>query len=329
MFSLRTRVLWAVVVLWSGAITCNAQQPAVKDYPVRSIRLVVPYVAGGAMDFIGHVLGSKIAQSTGQNMFIENRGGAGGAIGTDVVAKAAPDGYTILLTSSSHAILPTLYKSLPYDPVKDFAPIALLARSVGSVLVVHPSVPVHTVKEFVALAKARPGVLNYGTGGIGNSMHLAAESFSLAAGIRMTHVPYKGAGAAVVDLLAGRIETVLTAATAVAGYVRTDKLRGLALTAATRWEDLPNVPTMDEAGVKGYTYATWYGFWFPANTPAAYVTQMRNEVAKAFRDAATSHKFAEQGMIPTTSTPQELGKDVVDGIEYHRKLIARIGIQPE
>ena len=173
-----------------------AQQQAAKDYPSRPIRLVVPYTPGGGVDFIGHVLGQRIAPVIGQNLFLDNRGGAGGVIGTDAVAKSPPDGYTILLTSSAHASLPVIYKSLPYDPVKDFTPISLVANSAGFVLVVHPSLPARSVKQLVALAKAQPGKLNYGSSGVGGTLHLATEAFNLMAGTQLAHVPYKGVGPA-------------------------------------------------------------------------------------------------------------------------------------
>jgi tripartite-type tricarboxylate transporter receptor subunit TctC len=304
-----------------------AQQPA--PYPSRPIRLVVPYVAGGTMDFIGHLLGQKIAPSIGQNLFIENRGGAGGAIGTAVVARAAPDGYTALLTSSSHAALPAIVKSLPYDPVKDFAPVTLVARSVGSVLVVHPSLPTRTLREFIALARAQPGALNYGSGGVGNVMHFAAESFSLAAGVKLAHVPYKGSGQVVIDLTGGRIELGVISAAVVAPHIRSGKLRALGITATERWSALPDVPTMQEAGLKGYSYVPWYGLWFPAATPPSLVARLRSEVAHALDDAKTRTTFLDHGLSPAVSTPQEFASKVAEDIDYHRKLAARIGLVPE
>jgi tripartite-type tricarboxylate transporter receptor subunit TctC len=304
------------------------QQQAAKDYPSRPIRLIVPYAPGGPMDFIGHVLGQKIAPVIGQNLFVDNRTGAGGAIGTGVVAKAPPDGYTILLSSSSHTTLPSLVKSLPYDPVKDFTPITLVARSVGHMLAVHPSLPVKSVKEFVALAKAQPGKLNYGSGGVGNTMQLAAESFSLAAGTKLTHVPYKGVGQAIIDLLAGRIELCFVSARSGLDHVRSGRLRALGIAAPARWSELPDVPTMDEAGIKGYTYAAWYGLWFPAGVPAEYVARIRTEVGKALDDPGTRRTLTEQGLVPVASTPQEFGKAILDELEANRRLVARIGLTP-
>lgn len=305
-----------------------AQGKAVPGYPQRPIRLVVPYVAGSSIDVVGHVLGQKLGVALGQNLFIENRGGAGGAIGADVVAKSAPDGYTMLLTSSSHSSLPTVSKHLPYDTLKDFAPVTLATRSVGSVLVVHPSLPVRNAKEFVELAKAHPGKLNYGTGGVGNIMHFAAELFNGAAGIRTAHVPYKGAAQVIVDLSAGRIEMGVISAVAVQSHIRAGRLRALAITANVRWEKLPDVPTMEEAGVRDCIYSAWYGFWYPAAVPADYVARFHAEVTKAMQEPAMRQRFLDEGMMPVGSTPQEFARTIVADIEFHRTLAARIGIAP-
>ncbi len=322
-------VFWCAALLACAPAASFGQQQAAKDYPSKPIRLVVPFVAGGTMDFIGHALAQKIAPVVGRNLFIDNRAGAGGAIGTDVVAKSPPDGYTILLTSSGHTILPNVAKSLPYDPVKDFTPITLVARSAGSVLVVHPSVPARSVREFVALARAHPGKLNYGSGGVGHVMHFAAESFNLMAGTKLTHVPYKGVGQAIIDLLTGRIEVGIVSTTSVLPHIRSGKLRALGITAPVRWSELADVPTIDEAGVKGYTYVLWYGMWFPAGTPAEYVARIRAEVVKALEDPGTKRTFAERGLISVASTPQEFGKTILEEIEFHRRLVARMGLTPQ
>lgn len=320
--------LFTVLLACAPAESFGQQQVA-KDYPSRPIRLVVPFVAGGSMDFIGQVLGQKIAPVIGQNLFIDNRSGAGGAMGTSVVAKSAPDGYTILLASSGHAILPSISKSLPYDAVKDFTPITLVANSAGTVLVVHPSVPARSVKEFIALAKGHPGKLNYGSGGMGHVMHFAAESFNVRTGTQLVHVPYRGVGQAIIDLIAGRTDVGFVSATVSVPHIQSGKLRPLAITAPARWSELADVPTMDEAGVKGYTYLIWYGMWFPAGTPAAYVTRIRNEVVRALEDPATRQAFHERGLLPVVSTPQEFSKTIVDGIEFHQRLVARIGLPPQ
>jgi tripartite-type tricarboxylate transporter receptor subunit TctC len=309
----------------SGVAGMVEAQTAARDYPTKPIRMVVPYVAGGGIDIIARTLGQKLSASMGQNVFVDNRGGAGGVIGTDFVAKAPPDGHTVLVTSSAHASLPSVMKSLPYDPVSDFAPISLVARSVGLVLVVHPSVPARSVGELVALARSRPGKLSYGTGGIGSVTHFAGELFNMMAGTDITHVPYKGLGQAIVDCLAGRIEVCFVAATAGVPQIRTDKLRAIGITETTRWNELMDVPTIEEAGVKGYSYVLWYGMWFPAATPAQHVATMRSEVVKAFEDPDLRRVFAEQGLIPVASTSQDFRKAIQQEIEVHRRLAVRIG----
>lgn len=306
-----------------------AQQQAAKDYPSKPIRLVVPYTPGGGVDVVGHVLGQKMAPSIGQNLFLDNRGGAGGMIGTDVVAKSPPDGYTILLTSSAHASLPVTYKSLPYDPVKDFTPISLVANSAGFVLSVHPSLPARSVRELIALAKAHPGKLNYGSSGLGGTLHLATEAFNVMAGTQLAHVPYKGVGPATIDLLSGRLDLIIGPGTVALGHIRSGKLRALGITATARWSELPEVPTIDEAGLKGYKYVVWYGMWFPAGTPTEYVTRIRSEVVKALEYPETKRTFADQGFVVVGSTPQEFSRTISEDIEFHRRLVARIGLVPQ
>jgi tripartite-type tricarboxylate transporter receptor subunit TctC len=317
------------VLLASCCTIAAAQQPVQRDYPSKAIRVVVPYAAGGPMDYIGRMLGRKMAPTLGQQLVIDNRPGAGGALGSDVVAKAPPDGYTMLHTSSSHASLPVITKSLPYDPVKDFAPITLIVNSVGFLFVSHPSVPAANIRDFIAASQTHPGRITYGSGGIGNVMHFAAEIFNDKAGTRLTHVPYKGVGQAITDLLGGRIDTCFGPATALLPHIRTGKLKALGITALHRWNELPDVPTIDEAGVKGYEFVPWYGLWFPAGTPQPYVNRMRDEVAKALDDADIKRGFAEQGFVPVGSTPVEFSKIIVREIEMNKRLAAKIGLEPQ
>ena len=320
----------AVFALFTAAAcsACLAQQAA-RDYPTRPIRVVVPYAPGGPMDFIARTLGNRMAPTLGHNLVIDNRPGAGGAIGTANVAKSAADGYTILHTSSSHSSLPVVLKNVPYDAVKDFTPITLVANSVGFILVAHPSVPARNVKELIALAKAQAGKLTYASAGIGNVMHLAAESFNVAAGTRMTHVPYKGVGQAIGDLLGGRIDVAFVPGTAGLPHIQGGRLRAIGLAAPKRWKAIADVPTIDESGLKGYKYAPWYGLWFPAGVSQEHVTRIRNEVAKALADAEVSRAFSEQGFVPVGSTPAEFAKAIVDELEFNRRLVAKIGLVPE
>ena len=324
MLYFKPRFFSFVILLACASSEGMAQQRQAKDYPTKQIRLVLPYAPGGGIDFVGHVLGQKIALSIGQNMFVDNRGGASGTIGTDVVAKAPPDGYTILVSSTGHASLPSFYKNLPYDAVKDFTPITIVARSVGFVLVVHPSVPAQSVKQLVALAKAQPGRLNFGSPGVGTVIHLATEAFNMLADTRMTHVPYKGTGPAIIDAIGGRLDVFISPATSALERVRSGKLRPLGITATVRWKELEDVPTIAEAGLTGYKYDVWYGLWYPAGVPSDYAHRMRLEVVKAFEDTEIRNRFIEQGFLPVASTPQEMSKAVLEEFEFHRRLAKRM-----
>ena len=318
---------WIAALFAAWPVFAAEQQAVQRDYPSKPIRVVVPYAAGGPMDFIARMVGRKIQNVT--TLVVNNRPGAGGALGTDLVAKATPDGYTMLHTSSSHASLPVITKSLPYDPVKDFSPITLLVRSVGFLVVVHPSVPARTIRELVASAKAQPGKFTYGSGGVGNVMHFAPEIFNVMAGTQLMHVPYKGVGQAITDLLGGRIDLCFGPGTVLLPHVKSGKLRALGITASARWSELPDVPTVDEAGVKGYLFVPWYGFWFPAGTPSQYVNRMRSEMVKAMDDPEMARAFAEQGFAPASSTPAEFAQTIVAEIGSNRRLAAKIGLTPE
>ena len=312
------------LTLGSVTLCGQAQSVAARDYPNRPIKMVIPYAAGGPMDFIGRTLGPRLTQSMGQPVVIDNRAGAGGAIGTDVVAKSAADGYTLLNTSSSHASLPVVSASLPYDPVKDFAPITLVANSVGFVMAARPDLPVKNLKELLADAKAHPGQYTFGSGGVGNVMHFAAEFLASSADVKLTHVPFKGVSQSLNDLVAGRIDFVIGAPTAVLPLIKAGKLKAIAITARKRWSELPDVPTIDEAGVKGFVYTPWYGFWFPAGVPAEQVSRMRNEVAKLLDEPDIKKAFAEQGFATVGSTPAEFSKIVAEEIAMNKKLAQRV-----
>jgi tripartite-type tricarboxylate transporter receptor subunit TctC len=314
----------SVFLLSCSALGTQAQNAPARDYPNRPIKMVIPYAAGGPMDFIGRTLLPKLTQSLGQPLVIENKVGAGGAIGTDSVAKSAPDGYTLLNTSSSHASLPVVMASLPFDPLKDFSPITLVANSVGFVVAARPDLPVKNLRDLLADAKANPGKYTFGSGGVGNVMHFAAEFLSNSADVKMTHVPFKGVSQSLNDLVAGRIDFVIGAPTAVLPLVKAGKLKALAITARKRWSELPDVPTIDEAAVKGFVYTPWYGFWFPAGVPVEHVNRMRNEVAKLLDDPEIKRSFAEQGFAVVGSTPAEFSKIIADEIAMNKKLAARV-----
>jgi len=323
---LLTKRLWlAVALAWPVCVA--AQQPVAQDYPSKPIRLIVSAVAGGPFDFIGRTLGRSMQNV--MTLVLDNRGGAGGMVATDMVAKAQPDGYTMLIASSSHAILPVITKNLPYDAVKDVAPITMIATSVGFLMVVNPGIPARTVQQFIAVAKAQPGKLSFGSAGVGNVMHFAAEMFNSMADTRTTHIPYKGVAQVLPDLIGGRVDFTFGPPVTLLPHVKSEKLRALGITAKTRWSELPEVPTIDEQGVKGYVYLVWYGFWFPGGTPNQYATRMRNEMAKALEDPEVRRSFAEQGFVPVASTPAEFTKTILADIEANKRLAARIGLKPE
>ena len=301
-----------------------AQTPPSRDYPNRPIKMVIPYAAGGPMDFIGRTLSPRLTQILGQPIVIDNRAGAGGAIGTDLVAKSAPDGYTLLNTSSSHASLPVVMSALPFDPLKDFAPITLVANSVGFVVAARPDLPVKTLKELLADAKANPGKYTFGSGGVGNVMHFAAEFLSSSAEVKFTHVPFKGVSQSLNDLVAGRIDFVIGAPTAVLPLIKAGKLKALAITARKRWGELPEVPTIDESAVKGFVYTPWYGFWFPAGVAPDTVARMRNEVAKVLEEPDIKRAFAEQGFAVVGSSSAEFSKLVAEEIAMNKKLATKV-----
>jgi tripartite-type tricarboxylate transporter receptor subunit TctC len=323
---IKLSVLPLALLALYGQMVC-AQQTVQADYPTKPIRVVVPYAAGGPMDYIGRTLGRKMQHIT--TLVIDNRPGAGGALGADLVAKAAPDGYTMLHTSSSHASLPVITKALPYDSINDFTPITLIVNSVGFLLVAHNGITARTLPEFIASVKSQPGKITYGSGGVGNVMHFAAELFNDRAGTQLMHIPYKGVGQAIVDLAAGRVDTCFGPATALLPQIKAGRIKALGITATNRWSGLPDVPTIDEAGVKGYVFVPWYGLWFPARTPDAYVKRMRNEVVTALQDPDIRAGMGEQGFAPAGSTPAEFAKIIADEIQTNRRLAAKINLQPE
>jgi tripartite-type tricarboxylate transporter receptor subunit TctC len=302
----------------------EAQTTATKDFPNRSIRVVVPYVAGGPMDFIGRYLGQKLQTSMGQSFILDNRPGAGGAIGTDIVAKSPADGYTILNTSSSHSSLPVVNPSLPYDPIKDFQPITQIASSVGFIVAVRNDLPAKNFAEFIADGKANPGKYNYGSGGFGNVMQFAAEFLNSSAGIKTQHVPFKGVGQAMTELISGRIDYVLGPANTVLPFIKSGKIRALAITSKKRWSELPEVPTADEAGLKDFQYNPFYGYWYPAGVPKEIVNKTRNEIVKVLEMPETKKAFFDQGFEVVGSTPDEFAKVVAQEIELNKRLAKTI-----
>ena len=299
-----------------------------QTYPERPVRAVVPFPAGGGTDILARLLLQRMAERMGANFVIDNRAGAGGTIGTEIVAKAAPDGYTILVASSSHTINPSVYKKIGYDPARDFAAITMIASGPG-LLVVNPSVPAKSVKELIALAKSRPGQMNYASAGNGTPPHLAAELFKSMAGVDLVHVPYKGNVPAFADLISGAVSLSFPTITSGLPQVRAGKLRALGVTSKQRSAAVPDVPTIAEAGLPGYEASTWYGMFAPAGTRPAIVTKLNGEMALVLRSKDVHEKLLAQGLEPVANTPTEFAAIVAAELVKWSKVVKAAGLRAE
>ncbi|MGB7541166.1 MAG: tripartite tricarboxylate transporter substrate binding protein, partial [Burkholderiales bacterium] len=299
-----------------------------QTYPARAIRIIVPQSAGGSTDLVARPLAQQLAEALKQPVVVENRPGAGSVIGTDLVAKAAPDGYTLLAVAASFSISPALYKQLPFDPVRDFEPITLLS-AFPNVLVVQPSLPVKSVQELIAYARARPGQLNYSSSGVGTGTHLSMELFRHLTGIGMVHVPYKGGAPSVNALLAGEVQVTLATISTALPHVKAGKLRALAVTAAQRSPALPDVPTIAESGVPGYDYSSWVGLLAPAKTPPAVVGRLRAEAARIVHTPQMKTIFAREGAEPVGDTPEEFGAIIKTEVGRWRQVVEAAGIKAD
>ena len=300
-----------------------------QNYPGRPVTLVVPAPAGGPTDIIGRQAANILAGQIPQNVIVENRGGAGNTLGTDFVARAKPDGYTLVVGSpSSHAIAPSIYPKLPYEPVKDFTPVIMLVTA-PLALVTHPSVPAKNLREFIALARAKPGQLNFGSGGSGTTSHLTGEYFNLAAATRIVHVPYKGSGPATTDLMAGQIQMMFIGVHSSIPLIQARKLRGLGVTSPRRSPLIADLPTLDEAGLKGFVVNTWYGILGPAGLPRNIVMTLNEAFTKGMRDPALRQRFADQGFDITTGTPEQFGSDLAREVETWGKVVKQAGAKAD
>lgn len=283
--------------------------PAAADFPERPITLVIPFAAGGSTDLVGRLVAEKMSEGLGQQIVVENRGGAGGNLGAGAVAKATPDGYTILMgTVATHALNPAVYTKMPYDAAKDFAPISLLV-TVPNVLVVHPSVPANTAQELIALLKANPGKYSYASSGNGTPLHLSGELFKTMAGVDVVHVPYKGAGPALVDVIGGQVPIMFDNLPSSTQHIKSGKLKGIAVTSPERAPAFPDMPALTEA-LPGYETYTWNALFAPAGTPPDVVKKLNEEANKAVNDPRVKEKLAEFSATVVASTPEELGKHV-------------------
>ena len=326
---MRSAKLLVGVALSVGLGLGNASLVHAQDYPSKPVRFVVPFAPGGTTDVLARLVGEKLSASLGQQFVVDNKPGAGGNVGTAQVAKAEPDGYTLLMgTVGTHAINASIYPSLPYDPVQDFAPVTLVA-TVPNVLVVNLEVPANSVAELIALAKEKPGELNFASSGNGSSIHLSGELFKAMTGVDIVHVPYKGSGPAVVDLLGGQVEMMFDNLPSSAPHIKAGKLRPLGVTSKERSPTLPDVPTIAEAGVPGYEALSWFGVLVPAGTPDAVVTRLQQEIAKILADPAMRERFAELGAVPVGDTPAEFAAFIGSETAKWADVVQKAGITLE
>ena len=319
----------AVAALFAYTAIFAGSSLAQTVYPAKAIRYVVPFPAGGPLDIVARAIGQELNKSWGQPVVIDNRPGAGGNIGADLVAKAPADGYTILMGAvSTHAINVTLYNKLPYDPIRDFAPVTLIT-SVPNVLVVHPSVPANNVKELIALAKSRPGQLNFASGSTGSAGHLAGELFNSMAGVRMTHIPYKGAAPAVVDLMAGHVSLMFDNMSSALPNIKATRVRALAVTTLKRSPLLPQLPTISDAGLRGFDIATWFGIFAPAGAPPDIVARLNGEIVRILHTPEMKERLALLGAEPIGNKPDEFAAFVKAEIPKYAKVIQASGARAD
>ena len=306
----------------------SGQAATAQDYPTKPIRLIVPFAPGGGTDITARAVAQKLGESWGQTVVPDNRPGANGTIGVDITAKSAPDGYTITMISSSHAVNVGLYTKLPYDLLRDLAPVTQ-ATSQPYVMVIHPSVPAKSVKEFIAYARSKPGGVNYGSSGTGGIAHLGGALLASIAGIEMVHIPYKGGAPSTMDLIAGQIQMQLGTLLLTGPHIKSGKLRVLAVTTPRRWPGTPELPTMQEAGVPGFAITQWYGMVAPAKTPPAIVNKLSKEISRLLHQPDVKDKLAADGADAVGNTPAEFGAHIKSEVAKYGKLVKQIGLKAE
>jgi tripartite-type tricarboxylate transporter receptor subunit TctC len=311
----------ALIAALMIALNVPAQQ-----YPTRPIRLIVPAPPGGSTDLFARVIGTRLGTALGKQVVVDNRPGAGGIVGTDMLAKAVPDGHTIAVVYTTHTVNPSLQRKLPYDPILDFAPITIVA-SAPLVLVVHPDLPVRSVKDLIDLARSKP--LVYGSAGNGSGGHLSGELLKMMTGIQATHVPYKGAGPAATDVAAGQLHFQFAAQITVQGFVKSGRLRAVAVTSARRAASLPDVPTVAESGLPGFEVINWFGFLAPAHTPPAIVNRLRNEMVTILKLPEVREKLASEGSETVGNTPDEFAAFLKQDIAKWAKVVKAAGMKAD
>ncbi len=321
----------AVAAMLYAATSASAQVTSAGSeaaYPARSIRVIVGFPPGSGADITARLIGARAGQALGQQVIVDNRPGAASNIAAELAAKSPPDGYTLFIGTVANTINATLYPRLPFDFARDFAPVALTTAA-PNVLVVHPSVPARSVKELVALAKSRPGQLNFASAGTGTAPHLSGELFKAMTGVSMVHIPYKGSPPAVTDLMAGEVALMFSPSSSVLPHVKTGRLRALAVTTASRLPSLPDLPTVAESGLKGYETITWFGFVAPAKTPPAIVTRLNAEIVKVLALPEVRNPFAIQGIEVLGGTPEQFASYIRDEIAKWAKVIRLSGARAD
>ena len=319
---------WKIGVSCSLVLLAAVTQCGAQTYPARPIRAIVPYAAGGGVDAVARLIAPRLGERLGQQVVIDNRPGATGNIGAELASRAAPDGYTVLIAGASIAINVSLYRKLAYDLVKDFAAVTSIAVSPNIVLV-HPSLPARSIAELIALARARPGQLNYASGGSGSTLHLTAELFKSMTGVAITHVPYKGTGPALIAVISGETEVVMPPLAGTLAYVESGRLRALAVTSASRVKMLPQLPTVAEAGVPGFESGQWYGVFVPAATSPDIVIRLQTDIARVVRLPDVVEQITQQGSIATGETPEQFAAHVRQEIAKWAKVVKVSGAHPE
>ena len=315
----------AVVVLLSALASAVAYA---QTYPTRAVRLVVPYVPGGGTDFTARAIAPRLSEALGQQVVVENRPGGGTNIGSELVAKATPDGYTLLMAGAANAINMSLYAKMPYDTQRDFQPVSLCVKG-ANVLLVHPSLPVKNLKELLALARAQPGRLNYASSGIGSANHMAGELLKLVAKVNITHVPYKGNAPALTDLIGGHIEILISGVPAVLGQIKNGRVRAIAIASLKRFPALPDTPTIDESGLKGFEATTWFGVMAPAKTSRDIVSRLNVEVGKVLAASDMRERLIGEGVEPVGGSTELFATFIREEIEKYAKVVKAAGLTAE
>lgn len=316
-----------LTLLATLAALLSALPAAAQSWPARTVRIIVPYPAGGNTDFTARTIGARLSEMWGQQVIVDNRPGGGTNIGSELGARAAPDGYTLFMGGASNAVNMTLYSKPPYDTLRDFAPVVWCVQG-AAILAAHPSLPARNLKELIALAKARPGQLNFASAGLGSSNHMAGELFKVMAGINIVHVPYKGNTPSITDAIAGNVEMVFSGVPALIPHMKSGRLRAIAISSSERFAAVPDVPTFNESGVKGYEASNWFGLMAPIKVPREIITRVNSDVNKVLTGADVRGKFQTVGLISKGGSTEAFDKFIRSEIEKYAGVIKRAGVKP-